>query len=89
VIEGKEVVELAVFTGNKADALDVLRTRWDISATLFAGDDVTDESAFSALGPSDLGVKVGAGPSAAAWNVDDPVALVGVLERLLAERLES
>jgi trehalose-phosphatase len=83
VIEGKEVIELAVFAGSKADALDVLRERWQVGGTLFAGDDLTDESAFAALGPSDVGVKVGAGPSAAPWRVDDPAAVVGLLERLL------
>ena len=86
VIEGKEVIELAVFAGNKADALDVLRSRWHIDRTLFAGDDATDETAFSALLPGDVGVKVGAGVSAAPWRVDDPAALVGLLERLLALR---
>jgi trehalose-phosphatase len=86
VIIGKEVIELAVFAGNKADALDVLRARWDITGILFAGDDVTDEFAFTALGSSDAGVKVGQGPSAALWRVEDPLAVVGLLERLLALR---
>jgi trehalose-phosphatase len=86
VIDGKEVIELAIFAGNKADALDVLRSRWDITETLFAGDDDTDESVFESLGPSDVGVKVGSGSSAALWRVDDPAAVVGLLERLLALR---
>jgi trehalose 6-phosphate phosphatase len=80
------VVELAVFTGSKADAIDVLRARWDITGTLFAGDDTTDESAFGALGPSDIGIKVGPGESAAPWRADDPAAVVLLLEQLLALR---
>jgi trehalose 6-phosphate phosphatase len=86
VIEGKEVVELAVFTGAKADGLDVLRKRWSITGTLFAGDDATDESAFGVLGASDVGVKVGPGPSAAGWRVNGPAAVVHLLERLLELR---
>jgi trehalose-phosphatase len=82
VIEGKEVIELAVFAGNKANGLDALRARWDITATLFAGDDITDESAFAALGENDMGVKVGPGTSLALWQVSDPAAVVHLLERL-------
>ena len=86
VIEGKEVIELAVFLGTKADGLRQLQSRWDITATLFAGDDATDEAAFKALRPGDLGVKVGPEPSAAEWRISDPAAVVNVLGRLLVRR---
>lgn len=86
VLEGKEVIELAVFSGTKADGVDALRERWGITGTLFAGDDATDETAFAALRAGDLGVKVGPGPSVAGWRVDDPVAVVGLLERLRSLR---
>ena len=82
VIEGKEVIELAVFLGTKADGLRQLQSRWGITATLFAGDDVTDEAAFEALKPGDVGVKVGQEQSAAEWRLTDPAAVVDVLERL-------
>jgi trehalose 6-phosphate phosphatase len=86
VIDGKEVIELATFTGTKGDGLHALWSRWNISATLFAGDDTTDEAAFAALGPQDVGVKVGPGMSAARWRVENPAAFVIVLEQLLVLR---
>ena len=82
VIEGKEVIELAAFLGTKADGLRQLQSRWGITATLFAGDDATDEAAFEALQQGDVGVKVGPEPSAAEWRLSDPAAVVDVLERL-------
>ena len=39
------------------------------TAVLFAGDDVTDEDAFAALLPGDVGIKCGAGPTAASFSV--------------------
>ncbi len=82
VIEGKAVVELAVFPGQKGDGVLALQERWNTTRTLFIGDDVTDESAFAALGPNDVSIKVGDGVSSAAWRVEDPDAVVDVLERL-------
>lgn len=86
VIEGKEVVELAVFPGAKGDGVSALRSRWAITGTLFVGDDVTDESAFAALGTGDVSLKVGEGQSLATWRLPDPDSVVGVLERLAVLR---
>lgn len=86
VIEGKEVIELAVFSGTKADAVDALRARWGITGTLFAGDDVTDETVFATVRVGDVGLKVGHGASTAEWRVDTPFRVVEVLERLLSLR---
>jgi len=86
VLEGKQVVELAVFPGAKGDGVGVLRARWDITGTLFVGDDVTDESAFASLGTGDLSVKVGEGTSLATWRLPDPNSVVDLLERLAALR---
>ncbi len=58
VLDGKEVVRLTVFPGAKGDGGSALRSRWNITGTLFVADDVTDESAFAALGTGDLNVKV-------------------------------
>ncbi len=86
ILEGKDVVELAIFPGAKGDAVKVLRARWDISAPLFVGDDVTDESGFAVLEASDMGIKVGSGDSRAAWRLPDPAAVVDLLVRLALAR---
>jgi len=86
VTEGKEVVELGVVRAGKGAAIDELRSRWAITATLFVGDDVTDEAAFAVMSGEDVGVKVGAGDTRAARRVRDPDEVVGMLDRLLGMR---
>lgn len=80
---GKQVLDLAVTDMNKGIALD--RMRGD-AAVFFAGDDVTDETAFARLRPGDVGVKVGDGDTAAAHRVPDPATLAELLGQLLAAR---
>jgi len=80
---GKAVLDLAVTDVNKGVALD--RMRGD-AAVFFAGDDVTDETAFARLRPGDVGVKVGDGETAAAHRVPDPAALADLLGELLTAR---
>lgn len=70
VTEGKAVVELAVVQTDKGRALDVLRHQVGATAAMFFGDDVTDEKVFARLSGPDLGVKVGAGDTAAGYRVD-------------------
>ncbi|MHB1163914.1 MAG: trehalose-phosphatase [Candidatus Nanopelagicales bacterium] len=86
VIEGKDLVELAVFPGAKGDAIHALKERWDVTGVLFVGDDLTDESGFAALGDGDVGVKVGGGSSQAMWRLPDPAAVVDLLARLALAR---
>ncbi|ODU04295.1 MAG: trehalose-phosphatase [Pseudonocardia sp. SCN 72-86] len=78
-IEGKAVIDLAVVEVSKGGAIDVLRARTGADAVLFAGDDVTDETGFARLGDGDVGIKVGAGPTAATHRVADPEAMSQVL----------
>ena len=52
---GKEVLDLAVLEVSKGLALDRLRERIGADAVFFAGDDVTDETAFARLRPGDVG----------------------------------
>lgn len=87
VIEGKEVVELSVLDTTKGTALDVLRHRLGADAVLFLGDDVTDEAGFAHLTDADVGVKVGDGPTAAAYRVPDPPAAAALLHVLAEARL--
>ena len=52
------------------------------NATLYVGDDATDERAFAVLQPwsGDLTVKVGTGDTSALHRVPDPEAVVELLE---------
>jgi trehalose-phosphatase len=68
------VIELARSTGS--------------DATLYLGDDVTDERAFAALDPAsgDLTVKVGEGETVATQRVPDPASVVQLLELFVDQR---
>ena len=84
--EGKDVVDLAVLATSKGSAVRALRRHLAVDAVLFAGDDVTDETAFAVLGPDDVGVKVGDGDTAAAFRVPSPQGFAGVLTRMARRR---
>jgi trehalose 6-phosphate phosphatase len=77
------VLDLAVTDMDKGTALDRMR---GAAAVFFAGDDVTDETAFDRLRPGDVGVKVGDGDTAAGDRVADPAALADLLGELLTAR---
>jgi trehalose 6-phosphate phosphatase len=84
--EGKAVLEFAVITTDKGEAIDIMRTRENASAVVFFGDDVTDEKAFRRLRGGDVGVKVGPGDTLAEFRVDVPDDVSDALGLLLAER---
>lgn len=86
VTEGKAVIELAVVETDKGEALDMLRRQSAATATLFVGDDITDEKAFARLVGEDVGVKVGRGASVAAYSVPDTADVAVMLTQLLAQR---
>ena len=58
----------------------------DKAVVVFLGDDVTDETVFARLRPTDIGIKVGPGDTAAAYRVDDPTAAAAVLALLAGLR---
>ena len=83
---GHAVLEVAVRHTSKADAIDRLRVATRAGTVVFVGDDATDEHGFERLagiGPGGIGVKVGAGPTAATWRVVDPVEVVELLIELV------
>ena len=79
---GKNVVEFAVRPTGKDDGVRRLRELTGATGVLFAGDDVTDEDGFRALGPGDLGLKVGGGETLASLRVDDAAAVAELLHEL-------
>lgn len=76
-IAGKRVVELAVVDVSKGDAVVAEVTRHRPDAICYIGDDVTDETAFSALAGNSLAVtiKVGDGETKAQYRLSDPTAV--------------
>jgi trehalose-phosphatase len=82
VLHGHDVVEISVLHASKGEAIDALRDELGAAVVVYAGDDVTDEHAFEALGPDDVAVKVGRGDTRAPYRVEDPQALVAALRRL-------
>jgi trehalose 6-phosphate phosphatase len=86
VTTGKAVLEFAVISTDKGEAVDILRGEHDASAVVFFGDDVTDEKAFVRLGDSDVGVKVGPGETAAAHRIDSPDDVAEALQYLARQR---
>jgi trehalose 6-phosphate phosphatase len=82
IMPGKNVVELTVLEANKGTAVLRLARATRSNATLYAGDDVTDERAFAALDPAsgDLTVKVGDGETIATQRVADQSSVVQLLE---------
>jgi len=84
IMRGKQIVELSALSVTKGDALRAMATKFDTSATLYLGDDVTDERAFAVLADDDANVtiKVGAGDTSARHRIADPDAVVDVLRLL-------
>jgi trehalose 6-phosphate phosphatase len=81
---GKDVLEMAMTDADKGRALSRLRRELDSAAALYLGDDVTDEDGFRALGPDDVTIKVGDGPTDARYRVADTEGALAALDRLAA-----
>jgi trehalose-phosphatase len=86
VKNGKCVVELCALPIDKGWALERLMQRLHVTATVFVGDDETDEDAFAVLADHDLGVKVGEGPTRATVRIADVVAVELLLAHLVQLR---
>jgi trehalose 6-phosphate synthase/phosphatase len=82
LLRGKKVLELTVVTTNKGRALKSLMKSNHCTATVFIGDDITDENAFGVLGDGDVGIKVGAGRTIADARIADPSRVADVLNLL-------
>lgn len=82
VRRGKNVLEFSVRSTTKGEAVGLLRDHTAATAVFYAGDDITDEDAFAALGEGDLGLKSGPGETVAHFRVSDPEAVAAVLHEL-------
>lgn len=82
VRSGKEVREFMLRPADKGSMLRRIRSALPDAPVLFLGDDVTDEDVFTSLGSDDLGIKVGAGKSAARARISDPSTAAAVLGML-------
>lgn len=83
---GNRVLETSVVHASKGEGVSFLRQATGATATIFAGDDTTDEDALARLLPGDLGVKVGLDFTQAQFRVEAPVYVAELLEALLRER---
>lgn len=84
VVDGHNIVEFSAVEVTKGSWL--ARHKQAFSATFFAGDDTTDETALAVLGPRDVGIKVGDKPSLARHRVAGVDQMAEVLTLLAAER---
>ena len=85
---GKDVLEFSVRGTTKGDAIEHLREYTHSTGVFFAGDDVTDEDAFAALQPDDVGVKAGEGSTLANFRVKGPTEIARAIA-LLADLREG
>lgn len=83
---GKNIVEFSAAKVTKGDWIAAKRAEVGATATVFIGDDVTDENGFAALGPGDLGVKVGPGDTLAAKRIDFGDGVTEFLQELFTAR---
>jgi trehalose 6-phosphate phosphatase len=88
VRDGKNVLEFSVRSTTKGEALEHLRKYTAATAVFYAGDDVTDEDAFAALGPDDVGLKSGRGSTLANFRVEGPSQVARAIN-LLADFREG
>ncbi|GLP79221.1 trehalose-phosphatase [Mycobacterium antarcticum] len=86
ITSGKRVLEFAVISTDKGEAVDLLRRQTDATAVVFLGDDVTDEKAFRRMLDTDVGVKVGQGDTLARYRVESPEDVAETLAHLLERR---
>jgi trehalose-6-phosphatase len=83
VHHGQKIVEISSLQVSKGLAVDHLLRAWDCRVALVAGDDQTDETMITLApeGVEFISVKVGAGPTRAAYRTDIP-GLRSFLEEL-------
>ncbi len=79
---GSGVLEAFARHADKGTALVALGDELGVAATVFVGDDVTDEDAFAHLSPGDIAIKVGDAATIAPYRLADPDAVLAFLRSL-------
>ena len=87
LLPGKKVLNVIPSSfPTKGDAVARLLQRLRLDVALFLGDDRTDEDVFRLGAPTVVGVRVGAGRTAARWRIKTQEEVDVLLERLRALR---
>jgi trehalose-phosphatase len=84
LLEGKQVIEVAIRSVTKGRAIERIRKQLSAASVVFIGDDVSDETAFGVLGRDDLAVRVGPGDTLADCRLAEPSDVVRMLTELAA-----
>lgn len=84
--QGKCIEEFSVLDVTKGTWIAQAREAYQADSVVFLGDDVTDENGMRALGPNDLGIRVGDGETCAHVRVADLAEVEAVLNELLQMR---
>jgi trehalose 6-phosphate phosphatase len=82
---GHGIVECSVEFATKGDGIIAVREAVAARATLFAGDDATDEDGFGVLGSGDIGIRVGGGDTIAPYRLDNAESVAEALWLLYAQ----
>ncbi len=86
MLHGKNIVEFSLIDMDKGKRLAEMIERFHATAAVYLGDDVTDEDAFQALRPQDLGIKVGDGDTVASTRVHTLDDVAEVLSDIATRR---
>ncbi|CAM3832828.1 trehalose-phosphatase [Corynebacterium frankenforstense] len=86
ITDGRMIVEFSVSDATKGTWIAAERERLNPDATVFLGDDTTDERGFAVLSENDLGVKVGEGETKARARVADIPGVAAWLTELADAR---
>ena len=86
ITAGKKVWELRQPGRNKGDVCLALLQHTGCTASIYVGDDVTDEDAFQALQNKSMTIKIGDGTTAANYRLPNIESLRFILKKLLDQR---
>ncbi|WIM69066.1 trehalose-phosphatase [Corynebacterium breve] len=86
VTPGSNIIEFSAVDVTKGSWVKLRKVGFD--ATVFAGDDVTDESVYPVLGTHDVGIKVGSANTVAGHRVPDVGAMATFYQELAQARAE-